>query len=116
MELNITAPNIWLASEPVDFRKSIDGLTAILASKFERSVGLDVVVFYNRARNKIKLLALHQSGSLLIYKRLHQRKFTFIENEQGLYQLTTTELSWLLAGLDWQAMSQCKNLEFDDYF
>jgi len=116
MEIQLSSPKIWLACQPVDFRKSIDGLTEVLASQFGQSIGPDIVVFYNRARNKLKLLARHQFGCLLIYKRLDNRKFTFVENQQGLYELSSSQLSWLLAGLDWYAMTHCNTLEFDDYF
>ncbi len=116
MELQLNSPKIWLACEPVDFRKSIDGLSEVLAAQFNKSLGPDIVVFYNRARDKLKLLARHRFGCVLIYKRLDNKKFTFARNHQGLYELSAEQLSWLLSGLDWQAMSHCHELEFDDYF
>lgn len=116
MELELRAPKIWLASQPVDFRKSIDGLTEVLASQFNTSLGPHLFVFYNRARNKLKLLAKHRLGCVLIYKRLDKRKFIFIKNAKGLYELTPSQLSWLLAGLDWPVMSGCDELEYEDYF
>lgn len=116
MELQLKAPKIWLACKPVDFRKSIDGLTAMLTSEFHKTLSPDIIIFYNRAKNKVKLLARHQSGCILIYKRLDNRKFSFMETEQGLYELSSSQLSWLLAGLDWHLMTRCNELAFDDYF
>ena len=116
MEITLNAPKIWLASEPVDFRKAMDGLAEVLASTFHQPLGPDVVVFYNRARNKLKLLAKHRLGCVMIYKRLDRGRFTVLKNQQGLYALTPRQLSWLLAGLDWQAMTDSETLAFDDYF
>ena len=57
MQIKLTAPKIWMASEPVDFRKAIDGLSALVAKHFHQGLEDHLFIFYNRARNKLKLLA-----------------------------------------------------------
>ena len=57
MKLFVEVPAVYLHREPVDFRKSINGLTALV----ELSMGLPLnsgalFVFRSRARNKIKIL------------------------------------------------------------
>jgi transposase len=55
---------VFLCREPVDFRKSISGLSVLV----EQELGLDpfgsaLYVFVNRDRNKIKVLYWHRNGS-----------------------------------------------------
>jgi len=116
MQLQIKSPKIWVACSPVDFRKAVDGLSEIVAMQFNQSLEDHVYIFHNRARNKIKLLAYHRKGALLIYKRLDKGKFTLVQNSEGLYEITEQQLSWLLAGLNWIDMSAFEELSYDDYF
>jgi transposase len=116
MQLKLSSPKIWLATEPVDFRRSIDGLCEIVQSNFTMNVKESIFVFHNVKRNKIKLLTWHKTGFVLIYKRLEQGTFKLCKAEGSLMTLDEKQLSWLLAGLDWVGMSTWNELEFDDYF
>ena len=116
MQVQLKAPKIWLASEPVDFRKAINGLSELVATHFNHPLDEDIYIFYNRAKNKLKLLACHRHGAMLLYKRLDKKKFTLKKNESALYEISEKQLSWLLAGLDWVDMSEFKTLIYDDYF
>ena len=53
---------------------------------------------------------------MLIYKHLDKKKFTLKQNESEPYEITESQLSWLLAGLDWIEMSTFETLVYDDYF
>jgi len=108
-------PKIWLADQAVDFRKSIDGLSEIIISNFDLKPKEAIFIFYNRGKNKIKILVWHGNGFILIYKRLEQGRFKFQKTTQ-LSSLDEKQLSWLLAGLDWFSMSYWHELEFDDSF
>jgi transposase len=116
MQLKLSSPKMWLATEPVDFRRSIDGLSEIIQSNFSVNVTEGVFIFYNRDRKKIKLLTWHKNGFMLIYKRLEKGTFKVCKSENGLITLDEKQLSWLLAGLDWISMSTWNELEFDNYF
>ena len=116
MQIQITAPKCWVASEPVDFRKAIDGLSELVAKQFQQNLEDHLFIFYNRARNKLKLLAYHRNGAILVYKRLDKKKFTLNLEETSPYEITEKQLSWLLAELDWIDMSGFSALSYEDYF
>jgi transposase len=62
---------VFLATDPQDFRKSIDGLAAVVQSHLIRDpMTGDVYVFHNRRRNALKLLYWDHGGFCLVYKRL----------------------------------------------
>lgn len=116
MQLSLSAPLIWMADQAVDFRLSINGLSEYVRARFERNPREGVYIFYNRQRTKLKILAWHGNGFVLLLKRLEQGRFVVSENSEGCMQLAEKQLSWLLAGLDWFSMSQWNNLEYDNYY
>lgn len=116
MQIQISASKIYLASEAVDFRKSIHGLTALVMSEFNQVLENQIYIFFNRAKNRLKLLARHRNGSVLIYKALDKKKFILKESDAVLYEVSEQQLSWLLAGLDWVTMSEFNESSFTDYF
>lgn len=116
MRLKLSSPKIWLATQPADFRRSIDGLCEIIQSHFSIDLKESIFLFFNRDRKKVKLLTWHKNGFILVYKRLEKGRFKLGTSDNGLVALDEKQLSWLLAGLDWATMSQWNELEFDDYF
>ena len=55
--INIEQANIYLANTPVDFRKSIDGLSMIVSNEYNCNPGSgDVYVFYNKNKDKLKMI------------------------------------------------------------
>ena len=116
MQLKLSSPQIWLATQAVDFRLSIDGLSQLIQSKFNLDLKEGLFIFYNKTKKKIKILTWHQNGFALVYKRLENGVFFIQTSEEGLMTVDERQLSWLLAGLDWVSMSAWKELEFDDYF
>jgi transposase len=67
---------VYLHPKPVDFRKSIDGLTAMV--ELDRKVAVfDPVlfVFLNKARNRVKILYWERNGFCLWLKRLEAERF-----------------------------------------
>ena len=67
---------IFLAVQPVDFRKGIDGLAALCRHALDENP-LDgaVYVFRNRSGTTLKLLAYDGQGFWLCTKRLSQGRF-----------------------------------------
>ena len=114
MQLTICSPTIWLYPEKVDFRKSIDGLSELVKACGMGDIFKDVFVFANRNLDKLKILAWHKNGFVLLYKRLEKNRFT-IKFDENL-ALDEKQFSWLLAGLDWITMSDFDELKYDDFF
>jgi len=114
MRLKLSSTKIWLASEDIDFRKSIDGLCERIQSRFDLDLKSSLFIFLNRDRKKIKVLFWHGNGFVLIYKRLEKGCFTVRHSDSGLLELDEKQLSWLLAGLDWDSMSHWRELAFDN--
>lgn len=66
----------YLYAEPIDMRKSIDGLAALVEQELALSPYSDAVfVFCNRSRDKIKLLCWERNGFIVWYKRLEKQRF-----------------------------------------
>jgi transposase len=59
---------IWLAVEPVDLRRGIDGLSSIVQQALGHSPGAgSAFVFRNRAGNRLKLLLWDGNGVWLCF-------------------------------------------------
>ena len=89
--------------DPVDMRKSINGLAAIVESEFECSpMSGALFVFCNRSRDKVKLLYWERNGFVLWYKRLEKHKFKWLTptTDQDAVLVTGKQLNQLLDGLD----------------
>ncbi len=97
---------VWIYRQPVDMRKSIDGLCAIVAMELDRNpADRSLYVFCNRARDKIKLLIWHRNGFWMLYKRLDQQRFHWPDwfSDESL-SLSIAQLDQLLDGYNLNAM------------
>jgi transposase len=99
--LSIKDKKIYIASEAIDFRMSIDGLSQLI-QKNKKSYLHDgsIYVFYNKAKNKIKCLFWDKNGFVLYYKRLEGTQFKFKKMTQQLATLSAEELEVLLSGYE----------------
>jgi len=69
---------IFLATQPVDFRKGLDSLAAVCRQVLgEQPLGGAVFVFRNRAATALKILFYDGQGFWLCMKRLSQGRFTW---------------------------------------
>lgn len=108
---------VYVSENAVDFRKSINGLTMLVADEIKQNPQSGhLYLFHNQARNKIKGLYWDTNGFVLIYKRLERGRFCFYRNNQGVVEITSQQLTWLLAGLDFMRMSQFPLLDFTGYY
>lgn len=115
MQIKLNAAQIYIATAPVDFRKSAHGLSLVVINQLDANLKDAIYIFYNHAKNKVKILGFHRNGMMLIYKILDKKKFTFTSGD-AIELITEKQLSWLLAGLDWVSMSENPELLFEDYF
>jgi transposase len=106
---------VFLATEPVDGRKAINGLSAFVVNAFDaKFTDGSVFVFYNRARDRVKCLFWDRNGFVLYHKRLEKGRFKI--EPGGPFEITQRQLDWLLAGLDFSLMSAFSELDFEHLF
>lgn len=94
---------VFVYRDPVDMRKSINGLAAIVESELESSpMSGALFVFCNRQRDKVKLLYWERNGFVLWYKRLEKHKFKWLAPlvDQEAVSVSGKQLNQLLDGLD----------------
>lgn len=93
---------VFMAVEPVDMRKSFDGLSAAVQAVFNRNV-LDghLFLFLNRRRDRIKILWWDRDGLAIWAKRLERGSYELPRHEGDSRQLRldATQLSLLLSGV-----------------
>jgi transposase len=90
---------IFLAVEPVDFRKGIDGLTALCRQKLQcEPLEGALFVFSSRRRTALKILVYDGQGFWLCQKRLSQGRFRWWPqgSAQGVTSLDAHQLQLLL--------------------
>jgi transposase len=91
---------VYLYAEPVDMRKSIDGLSVLVEQEMNLSPSINALfVFCNRGRDKIKLLCWERNGFIVWYKRLEKQRFRWPSVDETL-SLSGQELNWLSDGFD----------------
>ena len=95
---------VYLYREPVDMRKSIDGLSALVELEMDVSpFSATVFVFCNKGRDKIKLLCWERNGFIVWYKRLEKQRFHWIKTTDDVLTLDCDSLNLLLDGINiWQ--------------
>ena len=110
---------VYLCAQPIDFRKSIDGLCGIVEQELEHNVFGDALyVFVNRQRTKIKALYWHRNGFCLWYKRLEAERFawpralTSVSRAEHIHTVSMQQLEWLLEGFDIWDKPAHKTLHF----
>lgn len=93
---------VHLHRDPVDFRKSIDGLAAIVQQEMKLDVfAPQLFLFCNRQRTKLKVLYWDSTGFALWYKRLERDKFIWPRrHECEAIRINAQQLEWLLGGYD----------------
>lgn len=105
---------VWLYKDRVDMRKSINGLSIIVASHMNKNPSSgEIFLFFNKASDKIKILYWDRNGFCLWYKRLETGRFKIPKDKS---QITYEQLRWLLDGLDITTLSGYKRLEYQNFF
>lgn len=109
---------VYLCTAPVDFRKGIDGLAALVAGQLTLDpFGTGLFVFTNRHRTRIKILYWERNGFCLWQKRLERDRFHWLRPQDGaVATLTGQQLNWLLDGYDLKAMKPHKKLPFSSIY
>jgi transposase len=110
--------DIYVSITPIDMRKSIDSLSVLVTSEFNQTPQSGhLYLFFNRCRDKVKIIYWDRNGFVLHYKRMEKHRF-IVPNLVGQTQMVLTEiqLNGLLAGLDALIMSDFSEIEYDKIF
>lgn len=96
---------VLVATKPVDFRKQIDGLAAVVQEALSQDPYCGAIyVFRSKRANRVKLLWSDGTGICLLTKRLERDRFRWPPITDGTMMLTPEQLSMLLEGLEWMHM------------
>jgi transposase len=92
---------VWIATTPVDMRKSFDGL----AEAVRKFLGHDplsgsMFVFRNRSSERVKIIWWDHDGLVIYYKRLERGTFRFPQANEPAIAIDSSQLLRLLNGLD----------------
>ena len=103
-----SAIRAFVYSEAVDMRKSIDGLSQIVAAAMGMNpLSGQVFVFIGRRRDRAKLLVWDRHGFWVLYKRLERGRFT----DPARLAAEGIAMSELVAWLDGIDLSRVRRLQ-----
>ena len=92
---------VWVATTPVDMRKSFDGLAEVVRSFLGRDpLSGSLFVFRNKGGHLVKILWWDRDGLAIYYKRLERGVFQFPRSNATAVEITSSQLLRLLSGLD----------------
>ena len=95
---------IFVCREPVDMRKSFDGLSGAVIDVVDHDPQSGhLFIFFNRKRSMMKALVWEASGYWVLSKRLDHGRFQVFDrlDEHGArFELSSSELALLLDGID----------------
>ena len=102
MKLFVEPSQVYLHRDFVDFRKSINGLAAIVEADMALPLMSGALfVFCNKGKDKLKILYWDNTGFALWYKRLEKDKFKWPGKlSTSTYSLSAQQFEWLLSGYD----------------
>jgi transposase len=95
---------IFIYTQPADMRRSFDGLAAMTREFIKQDpLSGHLFVFFNRRRDRVKILFWDRTGLCLWYKRLEEGVFklpAFIKPHQHSMEMNSADLSLILEGID----------------
>jgi transposase len=103
------ATRVLVATRPVDFRKGMDGLAALVTAQLGGDPFSGVVyVFRAKKADRVKLVWWDGTGLCLMAKKLEAGAFSGPSIHDGAMRLTAAQLGALLEGLDWRRVHQAR--------
>ncbi|HSN23474.1 MAG TPA: IS66 family insertion sequence element accessory protein TnpB [Methylomicrobium sp.] len=108
-----TPAQLWIAVEPVDMRRGLDGLSTIVQQSLGHApCAGSAFIFRNRAGNRLRLLLWDGNGVWLCQRRLHQGSFVWPKANDAIFAINQAQWQWLVAGVDWQRLSATPKAEW----
>ena len=95
---------IFVCNSPADMRKSFDGLSILVHRIIlQDPLSGQMFVFFNKRRDRVKILWWHHGGFNMFYRRLEKGRF----GDKGMFHelggskiISCVELSMILEGID----------------
>lgn len=102
-----TRRRVFVSTRPVDFRKGVHGLVALVAESLKSDpYSGDVFVFRAKRKDRLKLLVFDGTGTVLATKWLEDGGFAWPPVEDGTIILTPTQFSMLFDGFsEWERIA-----------
>ncbi|WP_226895846.1 MULTISPECIES: IS66 family insertion sequence element accessory protein TnpB [Sphingosinicellaceae] len=98
-----------VATRPVDFRKGMDGLAALVTAQLGGDPFSGVVyVFRAKKADRVKLVWWDGTGLCLMAKKLEAGAFSWPSVHDGVMRLSAAQLAALVEGLDWRRVHQAR--------
>lgn len=106
-----TSLRVFAYLEPTDMRKSFDGLCGIVEQHLRQNVESgQLFLFFNRCRDRVKVLQFVGDGMIIFYKRLESGTFELPpvvprcsqerrDDHRGV-EMRASDLALLLEGID----------------
>ena len=95
---------IFVCREPVDMRKSFDGLSGAVIDVVDQDPQSGhLFLFFNRRRSMMKAIVWEVSGYWVLSKRLEGGRFQVFDRANGdenSFELSSSELALLIDGID----------------
>jgi transposase len=92
---------IWVATAPVDMRKSFDSLADVVRTFLGHDpLSGSMFVFRNRNAARVKILWYDRDGLAIYYKRLERGTFRFPRGDERVLAIDSAQLVRLLSGLE----------------
>ena len=97
----LTNVQVWIATMPVDMRKSFDSLAEVVKSFLGRDpLSGNLFVFRNKRGQLLKILWWDHDGLAIYYKRLERGEFRFPRGNTPSVEISPEQLLQLLSGMN----------------
>jgi len=94
--------HLYIHRDPVDLRKSINGLSAIVVGEMNLDIkSSSLFIFCNGRRTHMKILYFDRSGFALWLKRLEDSRFSWpLKFDEPTVVVTAKDMALLLEGIN----------------
>lgn len=98
---DVGSVQVWIATAPIDMRKSFDGLAEVVRSFLGHDpLSGSMFVFRNKNSQRLKILWWDRDGLAIYYKRLERGAFRFPADKRSSVAVDGAQLLRLLDGLE----------------
>lgn len=103
---------IFMVAEPVDMRRSFDGLCAVVVERLgSHPMAGHLFLFRGRGGDRIKILWWDRNGLCIWYKRLEKGRYKWPSSDEQSIEMTSLDLSLLLDGIDFTKLRKLPSFE-----